>query len=403
MKHCLLVLITLLSSIGVRAATNSIPDEAVASPSVRQSLIAGYEVSPSDFHGERLLAVAISYSVEKRLTQARTVYQSFLRDYPNNARGLRGLASCYWDEGHADAAIPYLKKAWSLGDVYSLVPLGACYLATRNFDQMETLVPELLKQKQRDQDAVSCLLAYALTTDPPKEELISETIDALPDKDILARDDIAQQLATAVERLEKLSVIDATGQKILRKIISGYLEDKQSWPKVRLCAVGDAYLFLGERTRAHDIYDQVLLAQPKNSDAHVGLGLIALCESNFPTAIKYCRKAYSSGNQRALSPLAAAYLMERDLDGMSDLVPNLLSRRTEDIQILNSLIGYSLMKNPKDRELFFESIKDIPEAQILRRQDTTDVVIEGLRAFGENARAEHLLRLRRKQDSGLRG
>lgn len=404
MKHLLAFLIFSQSFVAILLAdTNSLADQALASASIRQNLITGYEVSPGDFRNERLLAVAISYATEKRWSKAESVYQTLLRDSPNNTRGLRGLASCYWDDGRVEKAIPYLKKAWSLGDIDSLVPLGACYLATRNYDQMEALVPELLKEKHRDTDVVSCLLAYALTTDPPKEELISQAIDALPDKEVLARDDIAHQLATAVERLEKLSETEATAQKIFRKTIRGYVADKQSWPKVRLCAVGDAYFFLGERSHAQDIYNEVLLTQPDNSDAHIGLGLVALCDSNYSRTITYCRKAWSSGNQRALSPLAAAYLMAHDLTGMADLVPSLFSHRTEDVQILNSLIGYSLIKVPKDRELFFQSIKGIPETQILRRQDTTEAVAAGLRAFGENKRADHLLKLKRKQDNGLSG
>ena len=387
----------------LKGETNSIVDRALESSGVRASLIADYEARGSDFHDERLLAVAVSYLTEKRFVQAESTYKSFLQDSPKNSRGLRGLGLCYWEDGHPDEGIPYFRKAWSLADIDSLAPLGASYLATSNFSEIEHLVPDLLKFKQTSTDIVAVLLAYALKVEPVKAEIISQAIEGLPDKQVLERDDIAQQLATAIERLRSISETDATADKILRKIIRGYLEDKEAWPKVRLCAVGDAYFFLGERAHAHELYSQVLLTQPGNSDAQVGLALTALCESNYPAAIMYCRKAYSSGNQRALSPLAISYLMTHNLEGMADLVPELLKRREEDVQILNSLVAYALMKDPKERELFFKAIKGIPEEQILRRQDTTEAVAFGLRAFGEYSRAEHLLKLRQQQNKGLQG
>jgi tetratricopeptide (TPR) repeat protein len=362
----------------------------------------GYEASTIEFQGDRLLAVAISYATDKQFTQAEAVYQRFLRDHPTNVRALRGLGSCYWDQRRPDEATAYLRKAWLLGDIDSLVPLGACYLASRQYDQMERLVPALLNLREGNSDVVACLLAYALTADPPKEDLLLRAIEGLPDKEVLLRDDIAQLLATAVERLRGISETDAAAQVILRKIIRGYECDKQTWPKVRLCAVADAHFFLGERSKAGEIYKQVLRDQPANLDALLGLGVVALYETNYTTAITDCRKAWSLGNKRALSPLAIAYLMAHDVEGMQDLLPSMLNRKAEDMQIVNSLVSYALLKSPKDRELFFKAIEDVDDGQILRRQDTTEAVVAGLKLFRGDQRAQRLIKLKQQQDKGVR-
>jgi tetratricopeptide (TPR) repeat protein len=268
---------------------------------------------------------------------------------------------------------------------------------------MELLLPNLLKQKDVDGDVVSCLVAYALSKDPPREDLLLQAIEGVPDKEVLLRDDLAQQLAKAVERLRKISESDRAAVAILQKIIRGYEADKQAWPKVRLCAVATAYFFLGKRPEAGAIYNQVLKDEPENPNAMNGVGLLALYETNYPVAITNCRKALSAGNKEALSPLALAYLMSRNPQGMKDLVPSMLSQRGEDMQILNSLIAYALATNPKDKELFFKALEGISDDQILRRQDTPDAIAAGLILFGEAERAKRLLKKKEEQNRGLRG
>ncbi|HWW00249.1 MAG TPA: hypothetical protein VNZ64_11180 [Candidatus Acidoferrum sp.] len=372
-------------------------------------LIDQYEAKTNDFADERLLAVAISYATEDHLDKATTVYERFLQDHPRNTRALRGLGFCYFRKGDMAGAsqppkdaILYLSKAWALGDTGSLVPLGACYLATKQYDQMELLLPSLLKQKQGDADVVSCLVAYALAKDPPREDLLLSAIEGIPDKEILVRDDLAQLLAKAVERLRAIAENEPASQAILRKVVRGYEADKQAWPKVRLCAVADAYCFLGERSEAEPIYRKVLENDPDNQYALTGLGAVDMYAHRFPDAIAHYRRAWSLGNEHALQGLGAAYLLANDLEGMKDILPALLARKAQDLQILNSLIAYALNKSPKDKEFFFKAIEGIPEDQILRRQDTTEAVAAGLRTFGEEERARRLLKQKEEQDKGRR-
>jgi len=189
----------------------------------------------------------------------------------------------------------------------------------------------------------------------------------------------------------------------LSKITRGYEADKQAWPKPRLSAVASAYFFLGKRAEAGELYNAVLASEPENPNALVGVGLIALYQTNYPIAINNCRKAWSLGNKRALSPLALAYLMSGNPSGVKDLLPSMLSQKGEDMQILNSLIAYALATNPKDKELFFKAIEGISDDQILRRQDTTEAVAAALKLFGEEEHANRLLKRKREQEKGLRG
>jgi tetratricopeptide (TPR) repeat protein len=217
------------------------------------------------------------------------------------------------------------------------------------------------------------------------------------------RDETARLLAAAVERLRNLSPNDPAAQAILRKIVRGYESDPKAWPKERLCAVADAHLFLGEPLKAEPIYRDVLEAEPNHRDALVGLGAVAMADGRFREAITNYGKARSLGCERALSSLAGCYLLAKDLDGMKDLVPGLLKQKADDLQALNSLVAYALLKTPKDKELFFKAIEGIPDGQILRRQDTANTVIEGLKLFGDKDHARRLTEMKARQDNGMTG
>ena len=87
---------------------------------------------------------------------------------------------------------------------------------------------------------------------------------------------------------------------------------------------------------------------------------------------------------------------------MKHILPALLERKG-DMLILHTIIAYALLKNPKDEALFFKAIEGVTDDQILRRQDTTEVIAAGLKAFGQEERAKRLLKSKRNLDKGLSG
>jgi len=383
--------------------TNSIVDQAAASSEVRSNLIAHYERSKVGFKDDRLLAVAVGYTANGQLELAKPVYLSFLKDHPNHEGALRSLGSvCTVQENFAEA-IKYLKKAWELGDTASLGNLGLSYYRSDRFQELELLLPDLIKHKENDAVIVNCLLAYALLKNVPRESLLLEALEGLPDKDLALHEDTLFLAATAANRLKSYDENNKTLNLICQKIIRGYLADTNAWPKASLPGVGEAYFLSGDCSNAEAIYKEVLRSEPDNGRVLLGLGSTYLCLRKFPEAVIYLDKAWKAGNTNALRNLAAAYWAVHDLSGLQSLIPKMLEQKDEDIEILNTIVVYALAKEPKDRTLFYQAIDGLTDARILRREDTANVVIMGLTAFGDTERIKRILDKKKELDKGLRG
>jgi tetratricopeptide (TPR) repeat protein len=382
------------------ATSDSILDRAVSSPEFSRELIRQYELSPNGFEGDRLLAVGIAYLGENRFADARPIYERFLNDHPDNARALRGFGSVNLFQGKTEEALVYYRNAWSKGDVDSLGSLAGIYVNLGRYGDLEKLLPDLKIHVHDDALIANCLFAFAIAKEPLDEALLLQVLGAISDKDLAVRDDTLELLFKAANRLETPELNNPTFQVILQKIIRSYMIDPKSFPKARLCGVGDAYGFLGKYSEAKSIYRQILADDPDNWVALRGLGIVDLYEHKPNEAIDKLRKAISHGDRESLVNVGAAYVLSGEVTGMKDLIPEFIRRKSENLQILNSLIAYSLKVTPPDRELFFKAIDGVPDDQILRRDDTVSLVVTGLTLFGDKEHAERLLKLKVGQDKG---
>jgi hypothetical protein len=67
------------------------------------------------------------------------------------------------------------------------------------------------------------------------------------------------------------------------------------------------------------------------------------------------------------------------------------------MEMVNWIAIYALGQHPADRQLFFKAIEGFSDDEILRRDDTTTNVVLGVKVFGEQERAERLLKLKKEQ------
>jgi tetratricopeptide (TPR) repeat protein len=385
------------------AQESNICDQVISSPEIREKLIADYEATPASVVDDRLLAVAIGYVVQSNLDKAKPAYLHYLHDHPNQTRALRGLGTVNALQGNFDDAVNLFSASWSLGDIESLEPLAYCYLQSKKYDQMERLVPSLLRNKRHGLDIVDCLLAYAMLKDPPDENLISQSLDGIGGKEIATNEETAALIDKAANRLKAIDETNKTLLTICGKFTDGYEADPNGWPRDKLPGVGDAYFLLRDYTNADVIYRQVLKGWPENQDALFGVGTICMMKQEFPEAIGLLRKDWSLGEKRVLPNLAAAYMAAKDYSGMKDLIPNLLEIKSENIEMLNTLLLYALAKIPVDKDLFYKTLEGVSNDQILRRPDTTDIVLKGLKLFGDEDRVNQLLKMKAVQDKGVGG
>jgi hypothetical protein len=95
--------------------------------------------------------------------------------------------------------------------------------------------------------------------------------------------------------------------------------------------------------------------------------------------------------------------MTGKLDGLRDLIPDILAHKTEDMQNLNTLLAYCINVQPHDKEVFHKAIEGFTDEQLLRRDDTAWAVITCFKIFGDQIHADRLSKLKAVQDKGAAG
>ena len=78
------------------------------------------------------------------------------------------------------------------------------------------------------------------------------------------------------------------------------------------------------------------------------------------------------------------------MDELEPLMPDLLRHKNEGLEIVSSIVVYSLAVNPPDKKLFFKAIEGLSDEIILQNSVVTHAVIVGLRKFGDSERAQIL-------------
>jgi hypothetical protein len=262
------------SSVKGAESPPSLLDQSVSSPELRRTLTTEYESSTNNFSGDRLLAVAIGYAVESNYHRAKPIYEQFLHDHPDHPRALRGIGTICALQGRYGEAAGYLKKAWSLGDVGSLQPLAVVCIKGEKDDEVETLLPALLKHKSEDIGIAHCLVGYAIAKEPPRFELLLEAIDSMPDKEFVLRDDSLLLVRKAIARIQEIDSESPLLGPILRKIVRGYQADTNSWPRERFGILGDAHRLLNDFATAENLYFEMLKDHQNDPTVLRGLGVL---------------------------------------------------------------------------------------------------------------------------------
>ena len=184
----------------VHVNNNHQPDETLVAN------VNDYEQHPEHWQGERLVEIAKAYGIQKNYPKAAEVYQLVLANFPNNTNAIRGLGNCYLVTKNYDAAIKQYEQGWSLGDGLSLLALANTYYASGRFQDLSTLVADLLKyqklyaENDKQHEALNVLVWYSVKTDPSiGTNIFLKAIDGVTDSFILEREDTKGLVIYALE------------------------------------------------------------------------------------------------------------------------------------------------------------------------------------------------------------
>ena len=92
----------------------------------------------------------------------------------------------------------------------------AC-LTTKNYDELGTLIPDLLKHKGEDIEIFTPIFAYAAEQHPPNKELFLKAIEGVSDATILQNTKVTQNFIIALRifgEMERARILEEKAAKI---------------------------------------------------------------------------------------------------------------------------------------------------------------------------------------------
>jgi hypothetical protein len=72
---------------------------------------------------------------------------------------------------------------------------------------------------------------------------------------------------------------------------------------------------------------------------------------------------------------------------MRDLIPELSKKRRQN---LSEILSFAMRVNPPDKELFLNTINGMTDDELSSNEKIANLVIEGLKQFGETNRADRI-------------
>ena len=177
-------------------------DMLLDSPYQQDRIIQNYEKDRDAWKQDELFLAAIAYGSQRQFDKAKELYSKYLEVSPNDRRAMRGLGMISMIQGNVAEAEPQLTKAWKLGDVPSLKCLTLIYDAGNRHDELGRLVPDLLKNKNKDIELAIYVLDYALSSNPPDHKLYDKAVDGINNEMILGSER-PETIKMFIERFEK--------------------------------------------------------------------------------------------------------------------------------------------------------------------------------------------------------
>lgn len=173
------------------------------------------------------------------------------------------------------------------------------------------------------------------------------------------------------------------------ELVANYEKNPASFTGSRLLAAAIAYASQGKLEEARSVYLKYLEKNTDNPRAYRGLGNIYLMTGNPEEAIGYYKIGWKLKDTSSLAALAAALLTLQRVEEFQALQPDLLANKSQNIEITNALIAYSV-DDTKDKELFSKAIAGMKEEEILGREDTALYILKGFYTFGMTREAAQL-------------
>lgn len=358
------VLYPILIAIGLITANTRGADGVDVSPErieeAARRKIADYEKNPTAYSDEDFLPMAKCYARAKNFDKAATLLERFLRLHPENLDAIKWLGIAYLHQSKYDESTTLLLKARDRGEPEAVGLLARAYFANKQDAEFRKLISGLERFGE-----------------PARSENLKD----------LWREKRALELAP-----------DARD-----RIVAEFEKDPVRGEEKAILALARAYMLEMKFDKAEKIYRLLVRVLPDRASVHRGLGGVHLARRELTAARDEFQKAWSGGDDESLSALASVFLGLEDYQSFKKLVPEMLKRKKENLELVNWMVTCSLKLTPHDKALFQKAIDGITNAMILTRKDSTELLVIALREFGELERSEDLAELWREKVAKVQG
>jgi tetratricopeptide (TPR) repeat protein len=154
-------------------------------PARRKDVINTYESHPEWFSPSELRVVGVSYLLERRFTESKTMFEKFVKVKSDDAVGWRGLGASNLMLSNLSDAITDFERGWQLKDLDCLKGLADCYLQAGQAKEVKPLVTDMLDNRGKDIEFVGALASYSMLVQPMDKDTFVKAIEGLNDDAIL--------------------------------------------------------------------------------------------------------------------------------------------------------------------------------------------------------------------------
>lgn len=375
----------------------------------QERIIREYEANPTNATITRRFMVALAYGYCGELEKAAPLLKSIPEGKAESDPALYLLGAVELVEGQVDEGIHSLQKSWDHGFRQALPFLAVGYARAGNHKEFEKLTDEIFAQMPNYPPLVDAVIVSSSKLHPFNTNWFLKAAENISDTEIASRSDAefeifvqglwetgrktrARAVIVAGEPQHGERAIDclAGPREYREQVIKDYEQNPKDWKPDELLLAAICYASEREYQKGKSVYEKYLATHPDSKRALRGLGMMYFLDHDFPQAKTTLKKGWERGDLNSLKGLASVYISLNEHEEMRPLLPDLLAHRKEDSDLIVGLIVWAVNSPHPDQKVFEQAIDGLSDEAIIEKPDLCHTVIQGLRKFGDNARAERL-------------
>lgn len=333
-------------------------------PQINIDVVKAYEQNPSAYADNELLPIALCYMTLQQPQKTMQLLEKFMAACPDNLRALRTYATLVLLNGDQDKALSLYKKAYDSGDKEVAKSIAMAFVLMGKPGEMGPYIEDLKAYAKTELSPFTMLLIYAYRNQDAKDLVLAKS---------------------AISALDTKKAMETAATDSVVACLNLYLAEKSVWDPKSLVIPAKGASLSGHLGLAREIYNQVLEADPKNTEALRGKAVVEFKLGGLMDAANLIKSAIDAGDKSAVNDA-----MELALTAKSEAVYNMFKPMFEgfdfNLPIRLAMLNFSV-KYPDNADIFFMSIDGENGEKMMREASLKPAISEGLKKYNSDSRA----------------